>query len=102
MNLKVENITNRKARYTSAQACRLLLENFPLPSFSILNKIQRGGVDAVKAITLLREKGEISEDIILRVDEMFLHKSTQYQGGEYVGADEDGNLYKGVVAVLQS
>ena len=53
----------------------------------------------VKALKLLREKGEISEDIILMVDEMFLQKSTQYQGGEYVGADEDGNLCKGMVAL---
>ena len=83
-------------RYTSAQAYRVLLEKFPLPSFSLLNKIQKGGVDAVKSIKLLREKGEISNDIVLLVDEMFLQKSTQYQSGEYVGADENGNLYKGV------
>ena len=48
-------------RYTSAQAYRLLLEKFPLPSFSLLNKIQKGGVDAVKSIKLLREKGKLSK-----------------------------------------
>ena len=31
---------------------------------------------------------------------MFLQKFTQYQGGEYVGADEDGNIYKGVMAFM--
>ena len=87
-------------RYTSAQAYRLLLVKFPLPTFSILNKIQRGGVDAVKVIKLLREKGEISEDVILIVDEMFLQKSTQYQGGKYIGAGKDGNLYKGAVTFM--
>ena len=34
------------------------------------------------------------------VDEMYLQKSTQYQGGEYVGADEEGKLYKGIVALM--
>ena len=87
-------------RYTSAQAYRLLLEKFPLPSFSLLSKIQRGGVDAIKSIQLLREKGEISRDVILMVDEMFLQKAAQYQAGEYVGADDEGNLYKGIVAFM--
>ena len=34
------------------------------------------------------------------VDEMYLQKATQYQGGDYVGADEEGNLYKGIVAFM--
>ena len=84
-------------RYTSAQSYKLLLEKFPFPSVSLLNKIQQGGIDSVKAITLLREKGEISDDIILMVDEMYNQKATQYQSGEYVGVDNDGRLYKGVV-----
>ena len=66
-------------RYTSAQAYRLMLEKFPLPSFSTLAKIQQGGIDAIKAVSLLLEKGEISKDIILMVDEMYLQKRTQYQ-----------------------
>ena len=86
--------------YTSAQCYKLLLEKFPLPSISLLNKLQQGGVDSVKAIKMLREKREISDDIILMVDEMYLQNSTQYQSSEYVGADEDGNLYKGVVAFM--
>ena len=59
---------------------------------SILKKIQQGGVDVVKAIKCLRQKGKMSDDIILMVDEMYLQKGTQFAGGEYVGADEDGNL----------
>ena len=31
---------------------------------------------------------------------MYLQKGTQYQGGEYVDADEEGNLYKGIVAFM--
>ena len=34
------------------------------------------------------------------VDEMYLEKATQYHGGEYVGADDEGNLYKGIVAFI--
>ena len=33
---------------------------------------------------------------------MYLQKATQYQGGVYVGTDESGNLYKGVVAFMIS
>ena len=34
------------------------------------------------------------------VDEMYLQKATQYYSGEYVGADENGTLYKEVSAVM--
>ena len=84
-------------RHTSAQAYRLLLEKFPLPSFPLLNKIQKGGVDAVKGIKLLREMGKMSKDVVLMVDEMYLQKCIQYMAGENVGEDENGELYKGVI-----
>ena len=70
-----------------------------MPSISILNKIQQGGVDSLKALKVSRGKGEISTDLILMVDEMFLQKG-QYQAGEYVGANEEVNLYKGIVAFM--
>ena len=87
-------------RYTSVQSYKLLFEQFPFPSVSLLNKIQQGGIDSVKAITLLCEKGKISDDIILMVDEMYIQKTTQYQSGEYVGVDNDGRLYKGAVVFM--
>ena len=87
-------------RHTSLQAYKLLLENFPMPSITILNKIQQGGVDSLKALKVLREKGGLSADLILMVDEMYLDKAAQYQAGEYVGAGEEGNLYKGIVAFI--
>ena len=31
---------------------------------------------------------------------MYLEKTTQYHSGEYVGADDEGNLYKGIVAFI--
>ena len=39
-----------------------------MPSMSLLNKIQQGGVDSLKALKVFREKGEILTDIILMLD----------------------------------
>ena len=80
-------------RYTSLQSYKLLLEKFPLPSISTLHRIQAGGVDSLKAAKKLPEKGHISSDVILMVDEMFLQKEASYQSGDYVGEDEEGELY---------
>ena len=33
-------------------------------------------------------------------DEMYLQKSVQYDGGVYVGADEEGNIYRGIVVFM--
>ena len=87
-------------RYTSAQAYQKLLKEFPLPSFSLLNKIMCGGIDSLKALKKLREVGKISNDIILMADEMYLQKASEWEGGEYVGEDEDGNLFKGLVTFM--
>ena len=46
-------------RYTSLQSYKLLLEKFPLPSISTLHRIQAGGVDSLKAVKKLREKGHM-------------------------------------------
>ena len=40
---------------------------------------------------MLCEKGEISD---------LLQECTQFHGGEYIGAVVEGNLYKGVVALM--
>ena len=74
-------------RYTSLQANKLLLEKFPMLSLPLLNKIQQGGVDALKALKTVHEKDPFSCDCILMIDKMYLQKSAQYQSGEYVGVD---------------
>ena len=33
-------------------------------------------------------------------DEMYLQKEAQYQCGDYIGDDADGNLYKGIVGFM--
>ena len=43
-------------RYTSLQAYRLLLEKSSMLSLPLLNNIQQGGVDALKALKNIYEK----------------------------------------------
>ena len=50
--------------------------------------------------TTLRDKGHISNDIVLLVDEMYLQKENQYHGGRYVGADENGEFYSGILVMM--
>ena len=83
-------------RYTSLQ---ILLEKFLLPSISTLHRIQAGGVDSLKAAKKLREKGHISSDVILMVDEMFLQKEASYQSGDYVGGMRKESFIKGLLAL---
>ena len=71
-----------------------------MPSISLLNKMQQGGVDSLNTLKVLREEGEISTDLSLNVDKMHLQKAAQYQAAKYVGADEEGNLCKGIVAFM--
>ena len=68
-------------------------------SLPLLNEIQQGDVDALKVVTV-HGKVFFSCDCILMIDEMYLQKSAQYQPGEHVGVDMEGNLYKGIVAFL--
>ena len=69
-------------------------------SLPLLDKIQQDGVDALKGLKTVHEKGPFSCDCILMIDKMYLQKSAQYQSGEYVGVDQEGNLFKGIVAFM--
>ena len=71
-----------------------------MPSISFLNRYNKVEVDSLKALKVLQEKSEISTDLILMEDEMYLQKAAQYQAREYVSANEEGNLYKGIVAFM--
>ena len=87
-------------RYTSAQSYKLLLEQLPLPSFSLLKKLTSGSVDSLKCAEKLRLVGTISDDVTLMVDAMYLKKCFQYHGGEYYGENSDGVLYSGIVVFM--
>ena len=86
--------------FTSPQAYRLLLDQLPFPSESMLRKLTSGGVDAIKACKILLDKGHMDKDVVLLVDEIYIQKEGQYVGGEYIGADGDGKLFKGVVVFM--
>ena len=89
-------------RYKSLQCYKILVEHFPLPSLSSLAKLKSSSVDAIKAAQLIRKNGAISDDIILMADKMYLQKKVQYSGGDYVSADNDGNLYKEIFVFMIS
>ena len=78
----------------------MLCEHFQLPSLSLLRKITKGTIDAVKCATKLKTVGKISEDVVLMLDEMFLQKVEEYCGGKLIGADDNNELYKGFVAFM--
>ena len=59
-------------RYTSTQAYKLLLEQFPLPSLSLSKKLNKSGMEPIKAVKVLLDQGEIGEDVVLLFDEIYL------------------------------
>ena len=69
---------------------RLLLEKFPVLSLPVLHKFQQGGVDALKALKIVHEKGFFSCNSLLMIDEKKIDE----------GVDKEGNLYKGIVTFL--
>ena len=67
----------------------MLFEDFPLPFLSLLSKISKGKIDAIKYAQVLKNNGKISEDICLLFDEMYLQKCEEYFGGELIGSDQN-------------
>ena len=53
-------------------------------SLPLLPKIQQGGVDALKALKIVHEKGSFSCGSILMIDEMYMQKPEQYQSRKFV------------------
>ena len=84
-------------RYSSCQTYKRLLRELPLPSTSVLKKLTSGEVDLLKVAKLLLEKQTVFSDCVLIIDEMYLQKSVQYHSGDFVGQNEEGNLFKGIV-----
>ena len=87
-------------RYTSIQPYKVLLQDFPLPSLSLLQNISSDTIDSVKCANALRIEGKISEDVFMILDEMYLQKSLECFGGEMIDCDDEGELYKGIVCFM--
>ena len=78
----------------------MLLEEFPLPSLSLLKKLASGGIDPVKALQSLLKDDKVSVDSVLLLDEMYLQKSCDYHGESIIGKDEDGNFFNGILVFM--
>ena len=87
-------------RYTSVQAYKLMLEQFPLPSLRLLKKLTEGGIEPLKATKVLLEQRKIGTDVVLLLDEVYLQKYSQYQDEKLVGAVNERNMHKGVMAFM--
>lgn len=87
-------------RYTSRQAYNLLCNELPLPSISLLQKLTKGGIDPIKSLKRLLQEEKVDPHCILIIDEMYLQKSAQYHSGKFVGKNDDGELYNGIVVFM--
>ena len=65
-----------------------------------MKKLTEGEVEPLKAAKVLLEQGKISTDVVLLLDEVYLQKDSEYQDAKHVGAENEGNLYKGVMTFI--
>ena len=65
-----------------------------------MKKLTEGEVEPLKAAKVLLEQGKISTDVVLLLDEVHLQKDSEYQDARLVGAENEGNLYKGVMTLI--
>ena len=87
-------------RYASAQAYQLLLQHLPFRSMSLLQMLKQRKDDILKAAVLLKEKNAVCQVAVLMADEMYLQKTAVYSSGEYIGVDDSGNPFKGIVVFM--
>ena len=59
-------------------------------------------MEPIKAVEVLLDQGKMEKDIASMLDEIYLQKDAQYQGGKLVGVDSEGNLFKGVMTFIMS
>ena len=86
--------------YISLQSYKFLLDKFPLPTISLLNKIKEGKVDAFKVPKLLLENSSISKNIVVLFHEMYLQICVEYCGGEFFGSNINNEFYKSIVCFM--
>ena len=64
------------------------MKEFPFPSLSLLKKITEGQLDAVKCAKYLKSQ------------RVYLQKCQEYCGDEIIGANENNELYKGLLSFM--
>ena len=62
------------ALLSSEQAYSLLLKTLPLPSVSLLCKLKKGTIDSLTAVKIFLDFNQISKDVTVMVDKMYLQK----------------------------
>ena len=87
-------------RYTSLPAYSLMQKEYNLPSLSHISKLKSSGIDAVKALVSLKANGNMSGDVVLLFDEMYLQQCQQYTGGNLEGCYASGSMYNGIVSFM--
>ena len=87
-------------RYTSRQSYKLLLNELPLPSFFLPQKLTKGGIDPIKSLKVLLRQEKVDSQCMLLIDEMYLQKSCEYHGGKFYGKDGHGAFYNGSVVFI--
>ena len=87
-------------RHTSLQSYKLQLDEFPLPSISLLNTIKEGNIDTLKVAKLLLENCSISKEIVVLFDEIYLQKGLEYYGGDVFGSNINNEFYKSTVCFM--
>ena len=60
--------------YTFEQAYYFLLKTLPLPSISLLCKLKKGTIDSLKTLKFFLDSNQISKDITVMFNEMYLQK----------------------------
>ena len=76
------------------------MKEFPFPSLSLLKKITEGQLDAVRYFKSLKTQEVISQDVVPMFDERYLQKHEEYSIGENFGANENNELYKGLLSLM--
>ena len=87
-------------RYTLLPAYQLLVNHLPLPSISLLKRLNQGGVEPLKAVKLLLNERKIDKDIVLLTNEMYLQKEVQFQQGKLIGCDDNDDLFEGIMTFM--
>ena len=69
-----------------------------------MRKLNKCGLEPIKAARALLDHGKIGMSILLLLDEIYLQKDAQYQDedAQYQGGDVDGerNIFQGVITFM--
>ena len=71
-----------------------------MPSERLLKKLKSHTIDNSKALCTLRNKLLIGNDVVILLDEMYLHTQVQFDGKSVIGCDGDLNMFKSILCLM--